>query len=59
MNEDEPCCRDWKEQVDAINTYMTMSHILSALPHYDGPGFRYCPWCGAEKELHRREADAQ
>lgn len=49
-NEHDECCDDWAENVSVIDTLMRMAHSYTALPVYEGPRFKYCPFCGQERD---------
>jgi len=46
-------CDDWRLDMNQINSF-----ILFAFSHgitYKGKQFRYCPWCGKEREINNEE----
>lgn len=42
----EACCEDWKIGVKKINGALSWFLFHAGFPQYDGPFFRFCPWCG-------------
>jgi hypothetical protein len=41
----EPCCRDWKRNIEIINKSLRLSH-LNGITNTTKK-LKYCPWCGA------------
>lgn len=40
-------CPDWDVGMRQIRAQQTFCSLQSAGPKYDGPIFKYCPWCGS------------
>ena len=48
MNEFNCSCKDWKENIDKINSLMLSVWNMTHIPDfkgYTGKDFVYCPWC--------------
>lgn len=49
---DKPCCPDWEPNIDKLNGPIMMQAARSGFMwQYDGPQFRYCPWCGTQRDF--------
>ncbi len=46
-------CNSWKENIDKIDSPITLQAIRTSSSGYNGEQFHYCPWCG--KELKEKE----
>jgi len=56
MPEDNPCCEDWDEHFDTINSVIVQYQARKQV-NLDFETFRYCPWCGAEKDFESAPND--
>jgi hypothetical protein len=56
MNEESnDCCDDWEKYVPILDGYIVMSSIRSYHKGYPKEGkFRYCPWCGKQRNSGER-----
>lgn len=43
------CCDGWEENIHTINMLMSMATMHSGFPEYEGPPFKYCPYCGSSR----------
>lgn len=48
----ECSCKDWKPNVEKINSYINTAWARTG-QEYTGKPFVYCPWCG--KKLNEKE----
>lgn len=47
MDDSNPCCDDWREHFDTINSVF-VHHQVRTGESIELEPFRYCPWCGEE-----------
>jgi hypothetical protein len=47
----DACCEDWADHIGTIDAQMQMAQIQSAIHKYEGPRFRYCPFCGDSRTV--------
>ena len=40
------CCDDWDNNIKKVDGPILLQSIRAGCDLYDGPIFRFCPWCG-------------
>lgn len=52
------CCADWEPQTKIVNGHITLAAIRAGRPSMfqdqGGIPFRFCPWCGRNREDFER-----
>jgi len=45
-----PCCEEFEKWIKAIDNYIVLQAVRTGSKGYEGPKFKFCPWCGKKLE---------
>ena len=48
-----PCCEEFEKWIKVIDDYIALQAVRMGGKGYEGPKFKFCPWCGKEIEEDR------